>query len=460
MGMACPVLQHPSSFNEACRMAHDKLDQWFENFRPLFEQGTPPTIRELSSSMTQTRGQLMGGIMQGILERVYQRYRVQSHANCPQCDRQLACKRIDEKQMLTLQGPMTLERPYFYCPSCGLGFHPLDEFFELAREFHQHDIQQMLTKMSAHMPHELAAQLVSEMTGVKVSAHSSHEFSNRVSQAATLEAVLPDPDVIEQKIEQAKSSCKQLPVLVVSIDGAHVPIRPKAGRKEKRGKGHWREAKGFRMYLLDDGGRIINLMSWHQITDDVEDFREDFLKAAKLIPPQKTKVALIADGAEWIWKTFEEAFPDGTQVLDYYHCSEHVHKAARNHFGETVEAAQWAEAMLTRIWLNQAESVIEELKGIESVSAQDEEVIEKLTNYLENHSKRLNYKNRKEDGIPIGSGAIESANKYICHTRLKRPGAWWIKENGNQMLRLRCAIYNDTYEKVFENYVKCKYENL
>lgn len=51
-------------------------------------------------------------------------------------------------------------------------------------------------------------------------------------------------------------------------------------------------------------------------------------------------------------------------------------------------------------------------------------------------------------GYPIGSGGIESANKFICHTRLKRSGAWWVKETGNEMLRIRCALYNGTYDKV------------
>ena len=47
-----------------------------------------------------------------------------------------------------------------------------------------------------------------------------------------------------------------------------------------------------------------------------------------------------------------------------------------------------------------------------------------------------------------------SRYKFVCHTRMKRSGAWWVKETGNAMLRIRCAIYNGTYEKVFEKYKK------
>ena len=65
---------------------------------------------------------------------------------------------------------------------------------------------------------------------------------------------------------------------------------------------------------------------------------------------------------------------------------------------------------------------------------------------------QINYRSARRSGIPIGSGGIESANKFICHSRLKLSGAWWLKENSNTMLRIRCAIYNGTFDRVFEHY--------
>ncbi|SRR6266511_3650124 len=53
---------------------------------------------------------------------------------------------------------------------------------------------------------------------------------------------------------------------------------------------------------------------------------------------------------------------------------------------------------------------------------------------------------------PIGSGGIESANKCLCHVRLKRSGAWWYVEKAHQMLAWRCAQYNGTVDRVFEAY--------
>jgi len=35
---------------------------------------------------------------------------------------------------------------------------------------------------------------------------------------------------------------------------------------------------------------------------------------------------------------------------------------------------------------------------------------------------------------------------------MKRSGAWWYVINGNQMLKLRCAFYNETFDEVFARY--------
>jgi hypothetical protein len=66
----------------------------------------------------------------------------------------------------------------------------------------------------------------------------------------------------------------------------------------------------------------------------------------------------------------------------------------------------------------------------------------------------------------VGSGGIESSNKTLrsvfdqtflkslCHVRLKRSGAWWYVEKANQILALRCAKYNGTFQKLFLRYME------
>ena len=35
----------------------------------------------------------------------------------------------------------------------------------------------------------------------------------------------------------------------------------------------------------------------------------------------------------------------------------------------------------------------------------------------------------------------------------QRSGAWWLEANGNAMLRIRCALYNGTFERIFSDYM-------
>ncbi len=69
--------------------------------------------------------------------------------------------------------------------------------------------------------------------------------------------------------------------------------------------------------------------------------------------------------------------------------------------------------------------------------------------HLNAHRGRIHYRKLRQGGYPLGSGGIESSNKFICHVRLKRSGAWWYELNSNQMLALRCAKYNGTFDQVF-----------
>lgn len=431
-------------------MAHRQLDQWLDQMLPLFDQEKPPTLLELSKHFTQTRTTLLGGVLQSINESLYAHFLDQKQSECPRCATRLNRKRIDTKRYNSLQGAGALDRPYFYCRDCKIGFHPLDEALELTRSFHQYDIEEKVLKLATEMPYERAAELVSELTGVPVSNRHSHQTLTQVAETADLETVIPERHEIARRIEQARKTPDDKPVLIVALDGAHAPTRTRAKRHTKRGAGKWREVKGVRLYLAPEDGRIIQIASWHQI-QDADAMKADLKKIAERIPQEQVRVALLGDGAAWVWNTLVDCFPDGKQVLDYYHCSEHIYKVADAHYGTDPRAIQWYEATLSRLASNQVDSVIWGLQRLQGNAAAQEE-IDKLITYLKNQKERLDYDACREAGIPIGSGGIESANKFISHIRLKRSGAWWVVENGNGMLRLRCAMYNGTFDRVFQKY--------
>ena len=67
--------------------------------------------------------------------------------------------------------------------------------------------------------------------------------------------------------------------------------------------------------------------------------------------------------------------------------------------------------------------------------------------YIKNRPHQLDYKAALAQGLPIGSGEIESAHRYIIQQRLKLPGAWWTPDNVDSMLALRIIRANNKWDE-------------
>jgi hypothetical protein len=441
----------PEPAEEFRSMIHDEVDKWVDLIiAEAFADGKKPTLSELSELFAKTKKQFFGACLQALIEKKYSGELDREYAPCPKCGKMCKRRRVDAKQIVSMQGPSALKRPWFYCVDCSYGFSPLDQVLELSRKKYQFDVQQKATRTTAEVPFSGGSDLFAELTDQPVSDHFMHDTFEAVGEHASLEDVIPGPEEIAKRCRQVTEGSWR-PVLVVASDGAHVPTRPKARRNEKRGQGRWQEAKGFRIYLLGQE-RIVHVASWHQIQNE-EQFGRDLSFVASRIPQDDLRIGLLGDGADWLWKHMVACFPRGRQILDYFHCSEHIHKVAKLQYGEkSAKCLEWVESTLTRLFYAEVDSVIWGLERMKPLDDLAKEEIRKLIGYLSNNRERIHYRGDRIGGYPIGSGGIESANKFICHTRMKRSGAWWVKETGNHMLAIRCAIYNGTYDKVFQKY--------
>ncbi len=74
--------------------------------------------------------------------------------------------------------------------------------------------------------------------------------------------------------------------------------------------------------------------------------------------------------------------------------------------------------------------------------------------YLNNRKHQLGYPKAIERDLPIGSGEIESAHRYIIQQRLKLPGAWWTQENARAMLALRIIRANGLWDDYWQKFDK------
>jgi hypothetical protein len=445
------------------RQVHEQLDDWLDAVEEQMKE-PKPTLEQITRAVWGQRHGLTGGLVEALVAQRYGKEQTQQQASCPQCGRSVTARRVVRRRVETVVGEIELPRPYFYCLPCGQGFAPLDATLGIAPGHKQFDLQQAAAKLTAEVPYETAADLFRELTGVELRTARMQELTNTMAEGLGVLDVAPAREVIAAKIAEVAAGHRWRPVVVLAIDGADVPTRPETakgrrpGRNRRRAKrahwqGQWREAKGFRFYLLDDD-RIVHLLSWHQIQEDEELFAAlRQVKEAGLIPEEQVRLCVVADGAHWIWTGVQQLFPSAEEILDYYHCAEHIHTLAGLHYGEQPERAlEWVAATMARLFAGEVDGVLWGLQRMRPASASALAAIDALRGYLQNNRKRINYRAQRKAGYPLGSGGIESAHKFICHARLKRSGAWWYVANSNHMLALRCATYNGTFEHVFERY--------
>jgi len=129
-------------------------------------------------------------------------------------------------------------------------------------------------------------------------------------------------------------------------------------------------------------------------------------------------------------------------LVDFFHTCEYLGAAASAVAAN--DGGDWLETQKDRLKANQAGAVLEALAPY--LDAGYEGPVADCDRYLRNRLSQLDYKGALEKGLPIGSGEIESAHRYVIQERIKLPGAWWRTENIEAMLALRLARANREYD--------------
>ncbi len=83
-------------------------------------------------------------------------------------------------------------------------------------------------------------------------------------------------------------------------------------------------------------------------------------------------------------------------------------------------------------------------------SGQAAQTLATCLNYLKAREVMMAYATFRDQGYPIGSGCVESANKLVVESRMKGSGMRWGEEHVNPMLALRNAACNDRWKPVWK----------
>jgi hypothetical protein len=90
-----------------------------------------------------------------------------------------------------------------------------------------------------------------------------------------------------------------------------------------------------------------------------------------------------------------------------------------------------------------------EALDVEGLPETARETVRTVYAYLFRHREHINYDMYKDLGLPLGSGMVESACKWLIQQRFKGVGMRWREDGFNHLLHLRLAWVNGRFEALF-----------
>ena len=245
--------------------------------------------------------------------------------------------------------------------------------------------------------------------------------------------------------------------VIAQMDGGMVPIVEPDESQVDRRKGKslfWKEAK---IGLAHAKGSK-KLAYSGTLQGDVDEAGKGLLRCVSRVGlGQETQVHAVGDGAKWIADQVEKQFgAQGRYLIDFYHLCDYLSAAAKAIQSRQEAVRGWMETH--KVYLKQGESdkVLKSLRShLEGPEVDDEDApVRRCYRYMVNRRDQLDYAAAIKNELPIGSGEVESAHRYLVQQRLKRSGAWWRAKNAESMLALRLNRANRQWQGYWASEMK------
>ena len=203
------------------------------------------------------------------------------------------------------------------------------------------------------------------------------------------------------------------------------------GQSQERG---WIKSSLYEAYLGDH----------RQFTKRFEDKLDDYSALGN-------RLVFISDGAVWIKNWITDTYPKATQILDWYHCKEHLCEFAEKYFEDKFERREWIDEQSDLLYEGQTEQVLINIQSLYNLNPEKRKARELLLAYYSSNTYRMDYKRYRAIGAGIiGSGAIEAANRTVIQKRMKLSGQRWSIKGAQHMMQLRVANLSGQWYRVVD----------
>lgn len=345
---------------------------------------------------------------------------------------------------MTCVGPIAIRRRYWQCRCGAAGAYAADDVLGLTGRLSRR-LQEHACRLTADTSFAKAGEHLRALLDVPVSAETLRTLSERHGQqmarwqptdtagAAAFRAAAGEVEftVDAGKVNTREGGWRDLKIAVFQKRTAGAPAPPSAWREQRLPEATSRVA------FADIGPATVFRKGWRGWS-------------RRLGVGQSGAMHVLADGAEWIWKSVDRVFSGCRQTLDLFHACAHLSRAADGLHGEGTPAATLAFEQARALLLDSGWHGVCRWVG-ECLAAGDtparRAVLDRVIGYFSKHVGRLGYAADLAAGRAIGSGAVEGQAKTLG-LRLKTRGARWRTANARRMAALvsvRNSIQWTTY---------------
>jgi hypothetical protein len=308
-------------------------------------------------------------------------------------------------------------------------------------------LQRAITDFGADVPFGRIREKLREHHGIEVPTSSAQAITQNhaacVHQTQLLHTEIPTLAGVEQLIVEMDGTLIPIVEAPDAIDENGNPIDRRTTRQTRFKEARLALARSAKEPQPEFGATLGS-------PDDAGGKLLDCAIAAGM--GANTQVHAVGDGAQWIANTVHALFGDSaTYLLDFYHLSEYL--AAASVVCAPTHAEAWLKQQQQHLKRNEWQQVMAALhQNLEPLTVADEQApVRAAYRYIENRPKQLDYQAAIAADLPIGSGEIESAHRYVILERLDIAGAWWTVERAEELLSLRVLRENHQWNNYWEN---------
>jgi len=354
------------------------------------------------------------------------------------------------RRVQSLLGSFELSRGYYNTKSGRI--FPMDKILGLTDSYSPGLAKMMCLAAGTDGSYDEAETTLRIYAGVVVPAS---QIKKMVSQIG--------PDIGQWTRTRKESRCEKVSTLYATYDGTGVPMRETEtqGRKGKQpdGSSKTREVKlgsVFTSQSFDKDGipvRDNDSTTYVAGFEKAVEFGSRIRQEARLRGMDiAERICILGDGAPWIWNIARINFPDGKQILDFYHACEHLTRLATAFFpSNNSKVLEFVDKWKKLLENDKVLKIVAEASNLLPHHGPRRKTALCEMGYFKKNAERMMYHSFRKEGYFIGSGVIEAGCKSVIGKRTKQSGMFWKVTGAQNILDVRCSIVSETYDQYWTN---------